>query len=68
MYGRSPADLAKHMKHPIIVAKCDPAFAKAEGEKLRKAFEEATTCTSCRRALTSHRRRCWRRGAKRMAS
>ena len=27
----------------MIVAKCDPAFAKAEGEKLRKAFEEATT-------------------------
>ena len=22
----------------MIVAKCDPAFAKAEGEKLRKAF------------------------------
>ena len=41
--GRSPADFAKDKKHPIIVAKCDPAFAKAEGEKLRKAFEEATT-------------------------
>ena len=27
----------------MIVAKIDPAFAKAEGEKLRKAFEEATT-------------------------
>ena len=42
-WGRSPADFAKDKKHPIIVAKCDPAFAKAEGEKLRKAFEEATT-------------------------
>ena len=42
-YGKSPADLAKNNKHPIIVAKCDPAFAKAEGEKVRKAFEEATT-------------------------
>ena len=41
--GKSPADLAKDNKHPMIVAKCDPAFAKAEGEKLRKAFEEATT-------------------------
>ena len=41
--GKSPADLALENKHPIIVAKCDPALAKAEGEKLRKAFEEATT-------------------------
>ena len=41
--GKSPADLAKQAKHPMIVAKCDPALAKAEGEKLRKAFAEATT-------------------------
>ena len=33
--GKSPADIAKDNKHPIIVAKCDPAFAKVEGEKLR---------------------------------
>ena len=40
-YGQSPADWAKLNKHPMIVAKCDPAFAKAEGEKLRKAFKGA---------------------------
>ena len=33
----------------MIVAKCDPAFAKAEGEKLRKAFQKRRWCTSCRR-------------------
>ena len=41
--GKSPADYALMNKQPIIVAKCDPALARAEGEKLRKAFEEATT-------------------------
>ena len=49
--GKSPADLALENKHPMIVAKCDPAFAKAEGEKLRKAFEEATTLTTMLRFL-----------------
>ena len=39
--GKSPADLALENRHPMIVAKCDPAFAKAEGEKLRKAFKGA---------------------------
>ena len=39
--GKSPADLALQSRHPMIVAKCDPAFAKAEGEKLRKAFKGA---------------------------
>ena len=37
--GKSPADLALENRHPMIVAKCDPAFAKAEGEKLRAAFK-----------------------------
>ena len=41
--GKSPAEWAKNAKHPMIAAKCDPAFAKVEGEKLKKAFEEATT-------------------------
>ena len=56
--GKSPADIAKDNKHPIIVAKCDPAFAKAEGEKLRRPLLRRRRCTSCRRASTSHRRRC----------
>ena len=39
--GKSPADLALERRLPMIVAKCDPAFAKAEGEKLRAAFQGA---------------------------
>ena len=39
--GKSPADLALEYKHPIIAAKCDPALAKAEGDKLRAAFKGA---------------------------
>ena len=39
--GKSPADHALEERYPMIVAKCDPAFAKAEGEKLRAAFKGA---------------------------
>ena len=40
-FGKSPADLALEKRYLMIVAKCDPAFAKAEGEKLREAFKGA---------------------------
>ena len=41
--GRIAGRLRQEGEAPDNRRKCDPAFAKAEGEKLRKAFAEATT-------------------------